>query len=399
MKKIFQYLALTVFAATLPVVAVAEGDAPAVAAEKKEKKKKKAAKTPSVHFEFAGPTGNVVWKVNYPRFLFPPEQQRRATRYKGNANVVEELNGYYVEKKMLVGGAKDAKDGVESVSSFPLKDIRRMEWPPKDPRLEDAQNELLRGNPSAALEIAERFLAFFAPLKTVEGSPWIRAAVIKLDALDQQENDSMLDIFIGEIESTPGYQLIEELPQKIELARLNQLIRRGENASVLSMANEMIKGQTKPEMLARLHLIKGNALFNLSRYEEALNVYLRIPVFYGNEASFMPPAKLAVARCLRRMDKPELKAMRLADCAEEYLVEIINEYPMSLEAKEAFEELPKHKRDELAAGGSIEERAAKRAAVTSQIEVVEDESEEGGESDDSYYSEDDSTTSDDADNE
>lgn len=388
MKKIFQYLALAVFAATLPVAAFAEGDAPPAAAEKKEKKKKKSVKTPIAHFEFAG---NVVWKVNYPRFLFPPEQQRRATRFKGNANVIEERGGYYVEKKEVIQGA-------ESVRSFSLKEIQRMEWPPKDPRLEEAQNELLRGNPSAALEIAERFLAFFAPLKTVEGSPWIRAAVIKLDALDQQANDSILDIFIGEIESTPGYQLIEELPQKIKLARLNQLIRRGENASVLTMADEMIKGQTNPEMLARLHLIKGNAIFNLSRYEEALNVYLRIPVFYGNEASFMPPAKLAVAKCLRRMDKPELKAMRLADRAEEYLVEIINEYPMSLEAKTAFEELPKHKRDELEAAGSIEERAAKRAAVTSQIEIVEDESAESNESDDSYYS-DDSTTTDDADDE
>lgn len=389
MKKIFQYLALAVFAAMLPVAAFAEGDAPPATAEKKEKKKKQAAKTPSVRFEFAG---NVAWKVNYPRFLFPPEQQRRATRFKGNANVIEERGGYYVEKKEILQGA-------ESTRSFPLKEIQRMEWPVKDPRLEEAQAELLRGNPSAALEISERFLAFFAPLKTVEGSPWIRAAVIKLDALDQQANDSILDLFIGEIESTPGYQLIEELPQKIKLVRLKQLIRRGENASVLTMADEMIKGQTDPEMLARLHLIKGNAIYNLSRYEEALNVYLRIPVFYGNEASFMPPAKLAVARCLRRMDKPELRAMKLADRAEEYLIEIINEYPMSLEAKEAFEELPKHKRDELAAAGSIEERAAKRAAVTSQIEAVEDESsEEGGGSDDDYYS-DDSTTSDDADDE
>lgn len=390
MKKIFQYLALAVFAATLPVSAIADEEA--AASEKKEdaaKKKKEKARTPSVHVEFPG---KEVWRVNYPRFLFAPEQQRRATRYKGNANVIEDRGGYYVEKKEIVGGA-------EATRSFPISQVQRIAWPDDDPRLTEAQTELMRGNPSGALEIAERFLAFFAPLKTVEGSPWIRAAVIKLDALDQQANDTILDSFIGEIESTPGYRQIEELPQKIELARLNQLIRRGENAVVLTTADQMIRAQTDTEMLARLHLIKGNALYNLARYEEALNVYLRIPVFYGNQASFMPPAKLAVARCLRRMDRPELRSMNLAKRAEEYLVEVITEYPMSLEAKTAFEELPKHKRDELEAAGSLEDRAAKRATVTSQIETVDDgESDDDEVSDDDYYS-DDSTTEDDADDE
>ncbi len=388
MNKIFRYIAVALFVAALPLPAFAQEAAPAPAAEKSKKKAKKETRTPSVTFEFSG---KEVWKTNYPPFLFPPEEKKRATRFKGNANVIEDRGGYYVEKKEVV---RDA----ESVRSFPLAQTQRIGWPDKDPRLEEAQAELLRGNPSGALGIAERFLAFFAPLKTVEGSPWIRAAVIKLDALDQQANDSILDMFIGEIEATPGYQLIEGLPQKIKLARLNQLVRRGENAAVLVSADEMIRGQTNTEMLARLHIIKGNALYNLARYDEALNVFLRIPVFYGNEASFVPAAKLAVARCLKRMDKPELRAMNLSGYAEEYLTEIITEYPMSLEAKVAFEELPKHKRDALEAAGSMEERAAKRAAVTSQIENPDAEDGESGGSgsdDDSYT--DDSTTSDDSD--
>lgn len=389
MKKIFQFLAIAVFAATLTVPAVADDTgAPAAKKEKKAAKKKKVT-TPTAIVEFPG---KIVWKVNYPRFLFPQEEQKKATRFKGNANVIEERGGYYVEKKEI-------KDGAELVASHPLSQVQRIEWPENDPRLADAQAELVRGNPSAALEIAERFLMFFKPLKTVDGSPWIHAAVIKLDALDQQANDAILDSFVREIEATPGYRSIEGLPQKIELARLNQLIRRGENARVLVKADELMKGQYNPEMLARLHLIKGNALYNLSRYEDALNVYLRIPVFYGNESTFMPPAKLAIARCLRRMDRPELKAMNLAQRAEEYLVEVINEYPMALEAKTAFNELPKHKRDALEAAGSLEERAAKRASVTSQIEVEQSDDDEGDSgSDDDLYT-DDSTTVDDSDDE
>ena len=386
MKKIFQFLAIAPFAATLSVPAMAD-DAKAPAAQKDKKAaKKKKEQTPPVVFEFPG---KVVWKVNYPRFLFPREEQKKATRIKGCASVVEDRGGYYVEKK-------EVKNGVELTPRHSLALVQRIAWPENDPRLTEAQAELMRGNPSEALAIVERFLMFFQPIKTVEGSPWIRAAVIKLDALDQQANDSILNMFIGEIEATPGYRSIEELPQKIELARLNQLIRRGENASVLVKADELMQGQNDPEMLARLHLIKGNALYNLARYEDALNVYLRIPVFYGNESTFMPPAKLAIARCLRRMDRPELKAMQLARCAEEYLMEVINEYPMSLEAKTALAELPKHKRDALEAAGTLEERAAKRADVTSQIEV--EQSDEESDSDDDVYT-DDSTTVDDSDDE
>lgn len=389
MKKIFQFLAIAVFAATLTVPAIADDNsAPASKKEKKAEPKKKVT-TPSVHFEFPG---KVVWEVNYPRFLFPREDQKKATRRKNKANVIEERGGYYVEKKEVIKGVG------EQNRSFQLSQVQRIAWPDDDPRLTEAQTELIRGNPSVALEIVERFLMFFRPIKTVEGSPWIRAAVIKLDALDQQENDSILDLFIREIEATPGYRSVEELPQKIELARLNQLIRRGENLSVLAKADELMKGQNNTEMLARLHIVKGNALYNLARYEDALNVYLRIPVFYGNETTFMPPAKLAIARCLRRMDRPELKAMRLAQCAEEYLIEVINEYPMALEAKTAFNELPKHKRDALEAAGSLEDRAAQRASVTSQIEVEQSEEDESSSSDDDYYT-DDSTSVDDSDDE
>lgn len=391
MNKILSSLAVALFVATFPLPIFAADKAPADADEKTAAKPAKKKKIPSVTFHFAG---GDKWETNYPSFLFPPDERKQVKRIKGKANVVENRGGYYVEKKETDG------NGAELVRSRRLTEIQRIEWPADDPRIEAAQAELFRGNPSGALGIAERFLAFFAPLKTIEGSPWIRAAVIKLDALDQQANDATLNSFIGEIESTPGWQAIEGLPVKIKLARLNQLVRRGENNAVLASANEMIRGQMNTELLARLHVIKGNALYNLAKYEDALNVFLRIPVFYGTEASFVPAAKLAVARCLKRMDKPELRSMNLAKYAEDYLVEIITEYPMSLEAKTALEELPKHKRDAIEAAGNIEDRAAKRAEVTSQMERPDDDGEGGSDSsssDDDYT--DDSTTNDDADDE
>ncbi|MCR5184083.1 MAG: hypothetical protein K6B46_05215, partial [Opitutales bacterium] len=226
------------------------------------------------------------------------------------------------------------------------------------------------------------------PYKSIEGSPWIRGAVIKLAALDQQKNDISLTSFISEIKMTPGWTEIEGLPMQIKMAELNQMMRREEYKQVLRSADELMKGQNDPELLARLHLIKGNALFAMNDYEDALKVYLRVPVFYGNQAVYVPAAKLAVARCFKRMNRPEYAAMQLDKQCDVYLEEVITEYPYSVEAKEAMAELPKHKRDAILAKGSIEEQAAKRAEVTSQIEI--DQSEIGGgggdDSDDDYSS-------------
>ncbi len=367
-----KFLVAACFALVVPVSAVdvfAADDKPAEekgSAMKVEARKK----LPTVTFTFSKGTE---WKTNYPTLLFPAEERKGLKGLsKKNAKVVQTNRGIRVEK---------TEDG--ATQDFPITDVVKMEWPTDDPRLATAQDELNRGNPSGALAVAETFLKFFENLKSVEGSPWIKAAVIKLDALDQQENDASLTDFIREIESTSGYRDIPGLTQKIELARLNQLIRKGENSSVLTASDKMIGETLDTEALARLHLIKGNALYNLARYEEALNTYLRIPVFYGYQDNFVPPAKLAIARCLKRMDRPETKSMKLNERSEEYLMEIIQKYPMSLEAKNALAELPQYKREEAQAKASIEEQAAARAAVTSQLETADSDDDDSSSSDDS----------------
>ncbi len=370
MNKILKYFAVAAFAVVVPAAIVVPASAQDAKQEKasgmKVEKKKK---LPTVKFTFSS---NDDWETNYPDFLYPANQRKslpkKSRKY---ATVIQERGGYYVSF---------TED--EVTRSHPLSSVVKIEWPEKDPRLEEAQNELNRGNTSNALGIADMFLAFFSPFKSVEGSPWIRAAAIKLDALDQQENDTSLTLFINEIVSAPNYRSIEGLPEKIEIARLNQLVRSGNYRNVLTECDRIIKKTYDTETLARLHLIKGNALYNLSRFEEALNTYLRIPVFYGNVVNFIPAAKLAIARCLKRMDRPETKNMNLSERSEEYLMEIIQRYPMSLEAKVALAELPQHKRVEVEAKNSIEEQAAARAAIAAQIETPESEDSEDEESSD-----------------
>lgn len=396
MKSFFQTLAISFLAVTVCVPAATAQDADdAPAKETKAEKGKKDTSNRQPSFTAYFQKGDV-WEVNYPSLLYPKKERKTVYKNSELANVKEDNRGIFITRK------EKTDDGLTFEKDHRLTEITKFEWPAKDPRIELARNELMRGNVVNALDVAETFLKFFAPYKALEGSPWIHAAVIKLAALDLQENDISLNSFIMEIKATPGWTEIEGLPMQIKMAELNQKMRRKEYKEVLRNANDMMKGLNDTEMLARLHLIKGNALFELGSYEDALKTFLRVPVFYGNQAVYIPKAKFAAARCFKRMNRPEYAAMQLDKQCDLYLEEVITEYPFSIEAKSALEELPKHKRDAIAAKGSIEDQAAKRAEITSQLEVVDvgdsgddDDSSSGGsssssgdsgeESDDSDY--------------
>lgn len=386
MKTIFQTLALSFLAVTICVPAVmAQDEVPETPTENKASNKKTNAMNQQPSFVVRFNKGDV-WEVNYPTILYPRAERKTVYRNKKLATVKQDNRG------ILITRTETTDDGLSFEKNHRMSEIVKFEWPEKDPRIDLARNELMRGNVARSLEIVETFLNFFNPYKSVEGSPWIRAAVIKLAALDQQQNDISLNSFITEIKLTPGWTDIEGLPMQIKMAELNQMMRREEYKQVLRSADEMMKGQNDTELLARLHLIKGNALYALKDYEDALKIYLRVPVFYGNQAIYVPAAKLAVARCFKRMNRPEYAAMNLDKQSDVYLEEVITEYPMSVEAKAALAELPKHKRDAMLAKGSIEEQAAKRAEITSQIEIESDSEDgdySGGDSSSDDYGDDD----------
>jgi len=250
--------------------------------------------------------------------------------------------------------------GFVSVNTKKFSDVTEIIWP-MPARLQEAQNNVNRGEPAKALENAEAVLKFFEPFKNVRGSWWTKASLIKLDALDRLENDAATNNFLATFEKEEAAKQ-PEVATQIQLAKLMLRARQGDHEAVVREATELLAKVDSSELQARLHLTKGNSLLAAKKYEAAMTTFLRIPVFFGSETEFIPKALLGAARAFRGMDSPALREQKLETTSNRYLYEIIVSYPVSKEAEEAKKMLPPEERakaeadqKKIAAGGPLPE--------------------------------------------
>lgn len=242
--------------------------------------------------------------------------------------------------------------GTAMTTTKKLADAVLIEWP-AIPAMTEAKNLILRGESSKALETIEPVLKTFDKVRTVRGSPWVKAASIKLDALDRMENDASLSAFLATLDTVDDGSN-PELTAKIKLAKLLLRSRQGDHAGVVADATALIGQSDDPDVLARLHLLKGSSLLALKRYEPAMNTYLRVPVFYGSQQEHLPKALLGAAKAFRGMDSPANREQRLEEVSNRYLRELVATFPVSKEAEEAKKLLPKEDRQAAeAAQGAI----------------------------------------------
>jgi hypothetical protein len=250
--------------------------------------------------------------------------------------------------------------GFEVVLTRKLSEVTEIVWP-MPARLQEAQNNVNRGEPAKALDNAEAVLKFFEPLKNVPGAWWVKASLIKLDALDRLENDAATNTFLAAFEKEEAAKQ-PEVATQIQLARLMLRARKGEHDAVIREATELLTKVDSSELQARLHLTKGNSLLAAKKYEAAMTTYLRVPVFFGSETEMIPKALLGAARAFRGMDSPALREQKLEAISNRYLYDIIVSFPVSKEAEEAKKLLPPEERakaeadqKKIAAGGPLPE--------------------------------------------
>ncbi|MCX6920241.1 MAG: hypothetical protein NTX20_02800 [Verrucomicrobia bacterium] len=276
---------------------------------------------------------NERWEINDPfkmdRTALSPKQLVDAKK-----GLINPVNGT-VERTNFISGA-------EIRASKKLVDVLGIIWPLPE-RLIEAQNNINRGEPGKALDNIEAVIKLFEPLKTIPGSWWAKATMLKLDALDRLENEAAIGSFLDNLEKDESAKL-PELAIKIQLARLMQRARKGDHEAVIKEATDLIPKMDDPDLLARLHIVKANSLLATKKYELAMNVYLRVPVFYGAQLEHVPKALLGAARAFRGMDAPATREQKLEEVSNRYLRDIITTYPVSKEAEEAKKLLPKEDR-------------------------------------------------------
>jgi hypothetical protein len=248
--------------------------------------------------------------------------------------------------------------GFEVTLSRKLSEVTEVIWP-LPARLREAQANVNRGEPAKALDNVEAVLKLFEPVKNVPGSWWVKASIVKLDALDRLENDAATAAFLDNFEKEEAAKL-PEVATQIQLARLMQRARKGEHEAVVKEATELLAKVDSAELQARLHIVKGNSLYASKKYEAAMTTYLRVPVFFGSETELIPKALLGAARSFRGMDSPALRDQKLESVSNRYLYDVIVSFPVSREAEEAKKMLPPEERakaeadqKKIAAGGPL----------------------------------------------
>lgn len=272
------------------------------------------------------------WEVNNP-FLVDAKGQPVVDARKARFNTTFDR----LERKTMSGS-------IEVVANRRMEEVVQIDWPAIT-QLDQARQMILRGEAAKALELVETVLRPFDKVKKVPGSPWVTAAIVKLDAIDRLDNDAALAAFLSTLESVDDGSNAE-LGQKIKLAKLLQKARRGEHGAVVADADGLISQFDGADTLARLHILKGASLLALKRYEDAMNTYLRVPVFYGSQQEHLPKALLGAAKAFRGMDSPAAKSQRLGEVANTYLRELVATFPVSVEAEEAKALLPREDRQE-----------------------------------------------------
>ena len=97
--------------------------------------------------------------------------------------------------------------------------------------------------------------------------------------------------------------LSSNLQIRVTMLDALEQFQKGITGPALAKVKPLAKGAQDAETQARLHLLIGDIQFKREAFEEALDAYLQIPVFYGAEAAFLPAADLGAAKSLARLSR------------------------------------------------------------------------------------------------
>lgn len=227
------------------------------------------------------------------------------------------LSGPNVQRKVK------RADGSEATQSIPAANIVRVDFPePED--LSAADDLLLKGKYGEALLKAKTVQDLHRLWKDKPGSWYAQASLLVAESLLRENKYDESARLMSELRNMalPG-----NLQIRVTMLDALEQFQKGITGPALAKVKPLARGGQDADTLARLYLLTGDIQFKREAFEEALEAYLQIPVFYGAEAAFLPAAELGAAKCLARLS-------RLQD-ARDSLTRIMERYAGTPEADAA----------------------------------------------------------------
>ena len=214
-------------------------------------------------------------------------------------------------------------DGSETTQSIPVANIIRVDFPKPDD-LSAADDLILKGKYEEALQKAKAVQDLHALWKAKPGSWYAQASLLTAESLLRQNKYDESARLMSELRNMA---LSSNLQIRVTMLDALEQFQKGITGPALAKVKPLVKGAQDAETQARLHLLIGDIQFKREAFEEALDAYLQIPVFYGAEAAFLPAADLGAAKSLARLS-------RLQDAMDSF-TRIIERYAGTPEADAA----------------------------------------------------------------
>lgn len=192
-------------------------------------------------------------------------------------------------------------NGQKAQASVSFSDIDHMEW--ADPQeLQDARNLLSQGKSKEALATLEKAKTFFKQFKGVKGSPYNDVLFAQVEALDQAGDFDTLIRVMPEANAVKTWDDTHKI--KLRILKLNVDRRTSSDTEgLLSQAESLLADTTDSGIAARLWMTIGDIYTKSEKWDDAMNAYLHVPVFYGTQVALVPQAELMAARSLVGLER------------------------------------------------------------------------------------------------
>lgn len=214
---------------------------------------------------------------------------------------------------------------------YAIKDVERLDLP-EPAQLGQAEQLILTGKPAEAVAMLDPIINAYYPLRDIKGVYWAPAALLKSAALQAQgkrDEATALLTLLAEYPFDPHIALTA----KARLAGLLALAGKSRAPQAIALADSLLGTTDDSKVLAEVWLAKGRALFVTGDYDNALDAFLHLPVFYNDNPSSTAEALLGSGRCYLKLQDSK-RAVRS-------LLSLQELYPTSPEAAEAKKEIEK----------------------------------------------------------